>query len=106
MIFLDVNEHGHVHQTITVRTIQESEVAFSGGAETRDSWFPGFSWTIMNCGICHSHLGWKFNIVDVNTFVTEDRPRFFYGLSTSQVATVVPERTRAQGQSRGPFRVN
>jgi cereblon len=90
---------------MTFRTLDEDEVSLSGRAETRDTWFPGYSWTIMSCGFCLSHLGWKFQCVDESTPATEDRPLSFYGLSTSQVTTVVPELARARRRpSRGPFR--
>jgi cereblon len=102
---VDVNEHGHVHQTMTFRTIDEDEVTLTGSAETRDSWFPGYSWTIMSCGFCQAHLGWKFQLVGADDGRdTEDRPPSFFGLSASQVATVVPETHRARRHSRGPFR--
>lgn len=34
-----------------------------GRATATDSWFPGYAWTITNCGRCYSHLGWKFTAV-------------------------------------------
>jgi hypothetical protein len=82
-----VNEYGCIHQTITVREVCETEVWFQGHAETRDSWFEGYSWTIMNCVFCGSHLGWKFLRVDRRDEATLDRPDQFYGLSAASVAT-------------------
>lgn len=29
----------------------------------KNSWFPGYSWTIAYCNFCHNHLGWKFMLV-------------------------------------------
>jgi len=55
-----VNEHGVVHQTITVRKVKLGNIFLEGEPETRDSWFPGYSWTIMYCGSCENHLGWRF----------------------------------------------
>ena len=83
-----VNEYGIVHQTITLRTLNEQEVQYSGRAETRDSWFPGYSWTIMSCFFCSAHLGWKFLKVDEGGPNDRDRPRQFFGLSAGNVDTL------------------
>jgi hypothetical protein len=82
-----VNEYGCIHQTVTVREVCEAEVWFQGHAETKDSWFEGYSWTIMSCVFCSSHLGWKFQRVDRREDPTPDRPDQFYGLSAASVAT-------------------
>mmetsp|Transcript_14121 Transcript_14121/g.20604 ORF Transcript_14121/g.20604 Transcript_14121/m.20604 type:complete len:741 (+) Transcript_14121:148-2370(+) len=55
-----VNEHGIIHQTITLRNVIHQNVRLYGTPQTKDSWFPGYSWTIANCSLCHNHLGWKF----------------------------------------------
>ena len=56
-----VNLHGAVHQTVTVSELLPSvRLLLSGVATARDSWFPGFAWTILSCGVCFQHLGWKF----------------------------------------------
>ncbi len=31
-----------------------------GKTETAFSWFPGWSWQIVECGYCRRHLGWIF----------------------------------------------
>ena len=31
---------------------------------SEDSWFPGYSWTILNCAGCGRHLGWRFTADD------------------------------------------
>lgn len=111
-----VNEHGIVHQTITLRQIDENEVWYQGGPETQDSWFPGYSWTIMACDICGHHLGWRFQrVVPVRTrscrltstrartttTETADRPEKFYGVTTANVSTFIPStRERRQENSR------
>lgn len=107
-----VNEHGFVHQTLTVRRLlslgqnsrssvtqntssdDESEVVFfAGGPQTKDSWFPGYSWTIMCCSLCNSHLGWKFLRVKRNREETpsNERPDQFYGLSGASVNIAIPQ---------------
>ena len=86
-----VNMYGHIHQTITLRAIDEDEVRFQGRPETRDSWFPGYSWRIMNCGCCVGHLGWRFVSVCGRESSSKDRPLQFYGLCAANVATFVPD---------------
>jgi len=95
-----VNAHGVVHQTITVRSVQREAVLCFGEPEVRDSWFPGYSWTIAHCSLCHSHLGWKFLPAVPRrrrrhrrgTFTDDDdenpsRPDVFWGLSGASVTT-------------------
>ena len=56
-----VNPHGAVHQTVTVSELLPNvRLLLSGVPTARDSWFPGFAWTILSCGVCYQHLGWKF----------------------------------------------
>jgi hypothetical protein len=31
-----------------------------GSPETAFSWFPGWSWQIVECARCRAHLGWRF----------------------------------------------
>lgn len=83
-VFDKVNEYGVIHQTITLREAIEERLNYSGGPETRDSWFPGYAWTITYCQRCHSHLGWRFDLVRADA-ATEDRPEHFFGWSSSSV---------------------
>ena len=80
-----VNEHGVIHQTITLRKIGNARCI--GGAETKDSWFPGYAWTIAYCNLCASHLGWKFHLVNRRSESEPDRPVRFWGVSGSNVTT-------------------
>jgi len=97
-----VNEYGVIHQTITVRAIEEHSLQYSGGPETHDSWFPGYSWTIAHCSWCLSHIGWKFIEVDGNeesfndssSHIENDRPNVFWGLSGGAVITTKQVRVR------------
>ena len=52
-----------VHQTVTISSINPFSAILYGRPDSRDSWFPGFAWTIACCSRCGSHLGWKFTIV-------------------------------------------
>ena len=84
-----VNEYGVIHQTVTVREVEEQKLVCTGSAETKDSWFPGYSWTITYCRHCFSHLGWKFQSVSQSRFnnTDADRPERFWGLSGASVTT-------------------
>eukprot|EP00804_Cyclotella_cryptica_P001137 CCRYP_019762-RA/>CCRYP_019762-RA protein AED:0.25 eAED:0.25 QI:912/1/1/1/0.5/0.33/3/2286/646 len=102
-----VNEYGVVHQTVTVRKVDSRGIIAVGIAETKDSWFPGYSWTIAHCCICHSHLGWKFCNVRKRSSPGEEaeedpeRPRLFWGLSSvTSEESVEPQRLV---RSRGIF---
>uniref|UniRef100_A0A8D2PWR6 Cereblon n=1 Tax=Zosterops lateralis melanops TaxID=1220523 RepID=A0A8D2PWR6_ZOSLA len=53
-----VNPHGYIHETLTV--YKASNLSLSGRPSTEHSWFPGYAWTIAQCRICGSHMGWKF----------------------------------------------
>jgi len=80
-----VNEHGIVHQTVTIRTVDSNSVICIGPSSTKDSWFPGYSWTIAYCSICSDHLGWKFRRVGKSSTLDEgdpDKPRMFWGFSS------------------------
>jgi cereblon len=76
-----VNEYGVVHQTMTLRQV-DGNVVCAGRPETRDSWFPGYSWQIAHCSICSAHLGWKFRKVSKGDDNDPDRPRSFWGFSS------------------------
>jgi hypothetical protein len=50
-----------VHQTITIRCLLNTvHLIHQGRPEIKDSWFPGYAWTIVCCAMCSSHLGWHF----------------------------------------------
>lgn len=85
-----VNEYGVIHQTVTVREVEEQKLVCTGSAETKDSWFPGYSWTITYCRHCFSHLGWKFQSVSQSGSNEADanRPERFWGLSGASVTTL------------------
>lgn len=76
-----VNEYGVVHQTMTLRNV-DGNVVCTGPPETRDSWFPGYSWQIAHCSICSAHLGWKFRVVSKGDVNDPDRPATFWGFSS------------------------
>ena len=62
-----VNPHGVVHQTVTVRGV--TNVVVEASLPTlRDTWFPGYAWTITYCKSCGDHLGWRFSLVTGSLF--------------------------------------
>jgi len=79
-----VNEHGVIHQTTTLRTASRSNIFLQGHSETKDSWFPGYAWTIAGCKYCLNHLGWLFTNVDTS----EDNPVTFWGFSLASIKSV------------------
>ncbi|KAI6175282.1 Protein cereblon [Aphelenchoides bicaudatus] len=77
-----VNPHGYVHDMFTSRKIQN--VAYHGNAETKFSWFAGYSWTIMNCSNCGCHMGWKFKSSKLE-------PRKFFGINRSAIQPTIEQ---------------
>ena len=92
-----VNPHGIVHETLTVRQLDllqdDADLWLLGGPEVRDSWFPGYAWTIANCALCGYHLGWKFDRVGGGTSgcpEDSEQPQTFFGLRAGQIHTQLP----------------
>ncbi|TKC44865.1 hypothetical protein EI555_015731, partial [Monodon monoceros] len=79
-----VNPHGYVHETLTV--YKACNLNLIGRPSTEHSWFPGFAWTIAQCRICASHIGWKF------TATKKDMsPQKFWGLTRSALLPTIPD---------------
>jgi cereblon len=74
-----VNSGGCLHQTLTVSRVHNA--LLEGAPSTVDSWFPGYAWTILRCGRCWSHVGWRFDCTSPAL-----RPPRFYGLTSSAIA--------------------
>ena len=98
-----VNEYGIVHQTQTVRAVDADHVFCVGNRETRDSWFNGYTWTIMHCATCAAHLGWKFDAIRDQrpTESTEDSPKRFFGLTGGAITTEESSAPRRVGGGPG-----
>ncbi|KAL7581082.1 hypothetical protein ACA910_005885 [Epithemia clementina (nom. ined.)] len=94
-----VNEFGAVHATMTVREVDLNEVEFMGQPETKNSWFPGYAWTIMRCALCYAHLGWKFTRANDTRPVSSTWPMCFYGLSGSGVTLTTNIRLQRRSTS-------
>jgi hypothetical protein len=54
-----VNPHGFSHDLLALTELA-IEPHLQGQPDPRNSWFDGYAWTIANCPLCSSHLGWKF----------------------------------------------
>lgn len=73
-----VNPHGYVHEIMTL--CKASGLALRGFPVTEHSWFPGYAWTITNCAVCESNMGWLFTAAKKNL-----QPKSFWGIRGSQV---------------------
>ncbi|KAK9812881.1 hypothetical protein WJX72_005161 [[Myrmecia] bisecta] len=74
-----VNNYGYVHDMVTLRVVRQ--VVMYGRPETEHSWFPGYAWTIANCRICATHLGWRFTAVRPHL-----APAAFFGLRRQAIS--------------------
>jgi cereblon len=81
-----VNDHGAIHQIMTLREVDENKIGFQGRASVENTYFPGYCWRISYCRICYSHLGWKFQKLDESPNKT-NRPSTFWGFMSSSVKT-------------------
>jgi len=53
---LFVNPSGYVHDIVAIRHIAPEKLMLLGRPSQEHSWFPGYAWTIANCGACGQHL--------------------------------------------------
>ncbi|XP_020824108.1 protein cereblon isoform X1 [Phascolarctos cinereus] len=91
-----VNPHGYVHETLTV--YKASNLNLIGRSSTEHSWFPGYAWTIAQCRVCSSHIGWKF------TATKKDMsPQKFWGLTRSALLPRIPESEDTSNQDSSPL---
>jgi hypothetical protein len=78
---------------LPVRSVHPHNLAVLEVAEreARDSWFPGYAWSILLCKVCegYTHLGWKF------TPIAGGEP--FYGLIVG--GSREEERARAKART-------
>ena len=72
-----VNPAGFLHEIVTVRAAVG--LRLMGHAVEKDSWFAGYSWTIVICASCMAHLGWRFDAVE------QQRPSVFWGLRRAAI---------------------
>ena len=61
-----------------MKHIIPSTIICVGEPTPEQSWFPGYSWTIIYCQRCLFHLGWRFTR-DINRRRSDDIcPLFWY----------------------------
>ncbi|XP_010526167.1 PREDICTED: uncharacterized protein LOC104803803 [Tarenaya hassleriana] len=73
-----VNPYGFVHEIMTF--CRANHIALRGRSVKKDSWFPGYAWTIANCAMCETQLGWHFTATNRKL-----KPRSFWAIRSSQV---------------------
>lgn len=69
-----MNPHGFVFDILCFREVLDCRD--EGPPSTEHSWFPGFAWTITQCGGCGAQLGWAFE--------SDAAPRF-WGLIENRI---------------------
>ncbi|KAK1290134.1 hypothetical protein QJS10_CPB18g01014 [Acorus calamus] len=74
-----VNPHGYVHEVMTLHNA--SGLVLRGSPVKEHSWFPGYAWTVTNCAVCETNMGWLFTATKKGLL-----PRLFWGIRSSQVA--------------------
>ena len=68
------NPHGHVFEIGCFRSVMGC--GYLGPPSTEFAWFAGYSWRVVYCGTCSTHLGWVFEISGQANF---------YGLILKQI---------------------
>lgn len=58
--------------------------------------FPGYAWTIANCGRCRTHLGWRYTAVDPRLV-----PSLFWGLRRSALRGCRPPGQEGEREGGG-----
>ncbi|KAG6417104.1 hypothetical protein SASPL_119254 [Salvia splendens] len=72
------NPNGYVHEVITLT--RTDGIAVTGPPVKEYSWFPGYAWSVAECIMCGSQMGWYFSATKKKM-----RPQAFWGLRSSQV---------------------
>jgi hypothetical protein len=75
-----VNPGGFVHQIMTLREVHMERLFVDATRSAEDSWFPGYAWSIVHCGVCYNHLGWQFDCIESPQSSSEpNAPARFFG---------------------------
>ncbi|CCI44896.1 unnamed protein product [Albugo candida] len=82
-----VNPNGFVHQVMTLQRICQESTSIDNLRCTRDSWFPGYAWSIIHCRSCFNHLGWQFDIIDSTVDQLAQFFAYRRGALTSKLST-------------------
>jgi len=86
-----INPHGAVHHTTTTSSLLDTaSINLIGRPTAKDTWFAGYAWTILCCGICAQHLGWRFTKVQrfpwLSSTVSTPGEDEFWGLRTEAIS--------------------
>ena len=60
------NPHGIIYEIGCFRSVTGCGTA--GAPTTEFTWFSGYSWRIVYCGMCLTHLGWVFEAPGLDRF--------------------------------------
>lgn len=94
-----VNPGGSVFQILTLREIHQDHVVIDVVRSTQDSWFPGYSWSIVYCSSCYRHLGWQFDCVPTEEGALSLSPTRFFGFRRAALTQSFSGRRYAVGDS-------
>lgn len=94
-----VNPGGNVFQILTLREIHQDHVVIDVVRSTQDSWFPGYSWSIVYCSSCYRHLGWQFDRVAGDHGGVVLSPACFFGFRRAALTQSFSGRRYAVGDS-------
>ncbi|VDM30276.1 unnamed protein product [Hydatigera taeniaeformis] len=86
-----VNPHGFIFDMLTLSTVHPDSIDLIGAPTAEYSWFPGYAWTIAQCGACNSHMGWRFTATSDNL-----RPRLFWGIKRQALVHTAEEETEVR----------
>lgn len=65
-------------QLLRIVTVRRAEPLIPVSVPTTDfTWFAGYAWTIVVCGDCETHLGWRYD--------GAAEPKRFFGLLVSAI---------------------
>jgi hypothetical protein len=71
------NPHGIIFEIACFQTV--TGCGYVGETSTEFTWFPGYSWRIIICGNCLTHLGWLFSA---------DGGHHFFGLVLDYIVSI------------------
>lgn len=74
------NNAGVIHDIVTLSQAQGLMLNSQTTVSLVFTWFHGYGWTIANCAVCRSHIGWKFTAIHPGL-----KPETFWALSRRNI---------------------